>query len=169
MLLSLGYTLANPPPPEPEGYKLDNYRTSTPATLAGAVVVTTEQAERLWRAGAVFIDLMPRAPRPANLPAGTLWRTAPHESIPGALWLVNTGYGELAPETESYFSTRLNAAVSARPDRPLVFFCLRDCWMSWNGAKRALAMRYKSVHWYPDGTDGWREAGLPLVVIEPAD
>jgi len=77
-LLSFGHAPAEPLPPEPAGYKLDNYRTATSATLAGAVVVTTEQAEGLWRAGAVFIDLMPRAPKPANLPAGTLWRTAPH-------------------------------------------------------------------------------------------
>ncbi len=34
--------------------------------------------------------------------------------------------------------------------------------MSWNAAKRALALGYQNVAWYPDGTDGWHEAGLPL-------
>jgi hypothetical protein len=40
--------------------------------------------------------------------------------------------------------------------------------MSWNAAKRALALGYRSVHWYPDGTDGWGEAGFLLERVEPA-
>jgi rhodanese-related sulfurtransferase len=34
--------------------------------------------------------------------------------------------------------------------------------MSWNAAKRALKLGYKSVDWYADGADGWRDAGYPL-------
>ena len=45
---------------------------------------------------------------------------------------------------------------------PLVFYCQRACWMSWNAARRAVALGYKQISWYPDGVDGWREAGLPL-------
>jgi PQQ-dependent catabolism-associated CXXCW motif protein len=48
-----------------------------------------------------------------------------------------------------------------------VIYCLRDCWMSWNAAKRALAMGYSNVVWYPEGTDGWEEWGLPLQEIQP--
>jgi len=47
-----------------------------------------------------------------------------------------------------------------------VIYCLRDCWMSWNGAKRILAMGYR-VAWYPDGTDGWDDALLPLEESRP--
>ena len=39
--------------------------------------------------------------------------------------------------------------------------------MSWNAAKRALALGYKNVAWYPDGTDGWEAAGLPLHEAKP--
>jgi hypothetical protein len=39
--------------------------------------------------------------------------------------------------------------------------------MSWNAAKRALALGYKNVAWYPEGTDGWAAAALPLVTSEP--
>ena len=39
--------------------------------------------------------------------------------------------------------------------------------MSWNAAKRALALGYKNVGWYPEGTDGWKAAGLPLESAEP--
>ena len=35
-------------PPEPETYRLENYRTPTPKTLAGARVLTTDEAEALW-------------------------------------------------------------------------------------------------------------------------
>jgi PQQ-dependent catabolism-associated CXXCW motif protein len=52
-------------------------------------------------------------------------------------------------------------------DKVLVIFCLRDCWMSWNAAKRALAMGYSHLIWYPDGTDGWQEEGLPLEDVQP--
>jgi PQQ-dependent catabolism-associated CXXCW motif protein len=49
-----------------------------------------------------------------------------------------------------------------------VVYCLKDCWMSWNAAKRALAMGYTNVAWYPDGTDGWASADLPLEQATPA-
>ena len=39
--------------------------------------------------------------------------------------------------------------------------------MSWNAARRAIAMGYTSVAWYPDGTDGWSQAGQPLQPHEP--
>ena len=44
----------------------------------------------------------------------------------------------------------------------IVIYCLRDCWMSWNAAKRAMTMGYRNVVWYPDGTDGWEDALLTL-------
>ena len=31
-----------------------------------------------------------------------------------------------------------------------------------NAAKRALALGYTNVAWYPEGSDGWAAAGLPL-------
>ena len=40
--------------------------------------------------------------------------------------------------------------------------------MSWNAAKRALSLGHENVAWYPEGTDGWKAAGLPLVTSEPA-
>src|SRR6266478_1160963 len=89
--------------PEPEGYRTDNYRSPVPATLAGARVLATEEAEAIWRAGkAVFIDVLPRPPKPPNLPEGTIWRDKPRPNIPGSVWLPDTGYGTLAAATEDY-------------------------------------------------------------------
>jgi PQQ-dependent catabolism-associated CXXCW motif protein len=156
--------------PEPEGYRTGEYRAPTPATLRGARVVTTAQAKALWDGGeAVFVDVMPHAPRPANLPAGTIWRERPRQSIPRSIWLPDTGYGELAAVTESYLGDNLARATAGDRARLLVFYCLKDCWMSWNAAKRALAMGYTNVAWYPDGTDGWAGVDLPLEPATPAE
>jgi PQQ-dependent catabolism-associated CXXCW motif protein len=154
--------------PEPEDYRTGEYRAPTPATLRGARVVTTEEAKALWDGGeAIFVDVMPHAPRPANLPAGTIWRERPRQNIPRSIWLPDTGYGELAAITESYLRDNLARATAGDRARLLVFYCLRDCWMSWNAAKRALAMGYTNVAWYPDGTDGWAFADLPLEPSTP--
>jgi PQQ-dependent catabolism-associated CXXCW motif protein len=163
---SIGAAAASPP--EPEGYRLDAYRAPTPATLKGATVLDDAAAAALWRERrAAFIDVLPQPKRPADLASGTLWRDAPHDTIPGAIWLPNTGFGALAPETEAYFRKGLAMASTGNPSHPLVFVCQRDCWHSWNAAKRSLAAGYNAVFWYPGGTDGWRDAGLPLERVEP--
>jgi PQQ-dependent catabolism-associated CXXCW motif protein len=153
---------------EPDGYRAENYRTRTPATLEGARVVNTVQAEQIWKSGgAVFIDVLPHAPRPASLPPGTIWREKPRRNIPGSMWLPDTGYGALAPVTEAYLRTNLARATGGDQNKTIVVYCLRDCWMSWNAAKRVLGLGYVNVVWYPDGTDGWEEAKLPLLESTP--
>ena len=154
--------------PEPAEYRTKDYRAPTPAGLAGARVVTTAEAELLWQGGmAVFVDVMPHAPRPANLPPGTIWRDKPRLNIPGSIWLPDTGYGELAPVTEDYLRNNLKRATGGDRTKLLVIYCLRDCWMSWNAAKRTLSMGYTNVAWYPDGTDGWTDNLLPVVEAQP--
>ena len=155
--------------PEPTEYRTKDYRAPTPAGLAGARVISTAEAELLWQGkSAVFVDVMPRAPRPANLPPGTIWRDRPRLNIPGSIWLPDTGYGELAPVTEDYLRRNLERATSGDRAKPLVIYCLRDCWMSWNAAKRILSIGYANVAWYPDGTDGWTDVLLPVVEAQPA-
>ena len=154
-------------PPEPDGYRQDNYRAPTPAGLKDARTVTTEEAAVLWRNKVLFVDVMPQAPRPANLPAGTIWRDKVRLSIPGSTWLPDTGYGQLAATTEAYLANALATLTGGDRSRSIVFFCMRDCWMSWNAAKRAVAWGYSQVIWFPDGTDGWEVADLPLEPAHP--
>ena len=155
-------------PAEPQGYRTDHYRAPTPRTLRGARVASTAQVAALWRrGGAAFVDVLPRPPRPVDLPAGTIWRDRPRSDIPGSVWLPDTGYGALAPAMQDYFAKGLRKATGGNRDKPLVIYCLHDCWMSWNAAKRALAMHYTRVIWYPDGTDGWADARLPLKQVVP--
>ena len=91
----------------------------------------------------------------------------PRANIPGSIWLPDTGYGELAPSMADYFAKGLEKASQGDRARMLVLYCLADCWMSWNAAKRALALGYSDVTWYPLGTDGWGAAGLPLQDATP--
>lgn len=151
---------------EPADYRMDDYRAPVPETLAGGRVVDTAGAADLWRRGAVFIDVLPKPPRP-KLPPGTIFRQPPREHIPGSIWLPDVGYGEIPPEMTAYFRANLAAAVDGDTSRTVVFYCLADCWMSWNAAKRALEWGYSEVVWYPDGTDGWTFEGLPVADGEP--
>ncbi|MBZ9916657.1 MULTISPECIES: PQQ-dependent catabolism-associated CXXCW motif protein [unclassified Mesorhizobium] len=153
---------------EPNGYRMDDYRAPVPPTLQGARVVTTAEAEALWRAKkAVFFDVMPNTPKPTNLPAGTIWRDKVRKDIPGSTWLANVGYGAISQETTSYFRQGLEAKAGTDKSRAILFYCMTNCWMSWNAAKRAIEWGYSSVIWYPLGADGWEGANLPLEVKKP--
>lgn len=153
---------------EPDGYRTDDYRAPVPATLAGARVLTTVEAETIWRADSgIFIDVLPRAARPANLPVGTIWRDVPRLNIPGSVWLPDTGYGKLAKSTEDYLRRGLDRASGGNKAALIVIYCQEDCWMSWNAAKRVLSYGYSNVAWYPDGTEGWARANLPVAEAQP--
>ncbi|GAB4533815.1 MAG: PQQ-dependent catabolism-associated CXXCW motif protein [Roseibium sp.] len=154
--------------PEPDGYREEPYRGPVPETLSGGKVVSTEEAHALWEAGeTAFIDVLPRAPKPRNLPAGTIWRDKPRLSIPGSLWLPNVGYGKIAEQTADYFKSGLDKATGGDTSHPVLFFCLDKCWMSWNAARRALEYGYATVYWYPEGTDGWTFEDFPVEDIKP--
>lgn len=154
--------------PEPEGYRTDDYRKPVPLTLTGARVIGADEAESLLKDGkTVFVDVFPRAPKPPNLPEGTVWRDPTHMTIEGAHWLPNVGYGLLSADFETYFKSRLASLTAGDPARPVVFFCLKDCWMSWNAGKRALSWGYKNVIWFSEGTDAWQQAGFDLVKATP--
>ncbi len=155
--------------PEPTDYRVDNYRAPTPATVAGGQAIITEAAASLWREHrAVFVDVLPAPRRPDALPADSLWRPVPHRDIPGSLWLPETGRGALSPALDAYFTESLATATHGDKSMALVFYCLANCWMSWNAAKRAAADGYQQVFWYRDGADGWEAAQLPTEEAAPA-
>ena len=155
-------------PPEPDGYRMLDYRSPTPSTLNGAEVVGTGEAAALWSEGlSAFIDVLPRVPKPQNLPPGTIWRHPPRQlagrdmAAEHRLRSPERGGRSLLPAR----SPNGNQRGSAETDQ--AFLCQRACWMSWNAAKRALEYGYGRVSWFPDGTDGWLDAGLPLQRTEP--
>ena len=158
----------DPAVPEPDGYRMSDYRTPTPAGLACATTVSTAELHAvLDAADPVLIDVLPRPRKPDNLPATALWMPKPRDNIPGSAWLANVGFGELSAEFADYFRDNLERLSGGDKSRGLVFYCLADCWMSWNAAKRAMGLGYRNVYWYPEGSDGWAAAGLPLEPAEP--
>ncbi|WP_199258568.1 PQQ-dependent catabolism-associated CXXCW motif protein [Paracoccus binzhouensis] len=154
--------------PEPEGFRGEPYRAETPATLAGARVIDAAEAMRLHAQGVPFIDVLPRQARPEGLPEGTLWNAPPHLSIPGATWLYDTGYDRIAPAEAARLRDGLARLSGGDKAARLVIFCKRDCWMSWNAGKRAVALGYTGVLWFPDGVEGWQEQGGSLEPVTPA-
>ena len=164
-----GAALADDPDvAEPAGYRMNNFRAPVPGSLAGASVVTLEQAEDLAGSGDVlFVDVLPRPPKPKNLKEGTIWRPRPRHNIPGSTWLPNTGFGGLSEAVERYFQESLSSITEGDKTRKILFYCLADCWMSWNAAKRALSLGYSRVYWFPEGTDAWTTFGLPTERSEP--
>ena len=161
------HTFANSGPVEPQNYRMEHYRSPTPATLTGAKVIGTAEVVELLTQGAIAVDTTP-VNRTGYTDMTGRWNVAVERwNIAGSLWLPNIGYGSLEPDMELYFAENLARATASDPARLLIFYCYLDCWMSWNAAKRALEMGYSNVFWYPDGTDGWRDAGLPLVEGNP--
>ncbi len=154
---------------EPEGYRMDEYRTPTPATLRGAAVVDAHQLRALLERepDAALIDVLPLMRKPPDFPPERLWRTPTRHNLPDSVWLPNVGDGDISPEFEEYLIENLARLTSRNKQRVLVFYCLRDCWMSWNTAKRALALGYRNVYWFPGGTDEWEVMGYPLEVSGP--
>lgn len=153
---------------EPDGFRGKPYRAPVPDTLTGAQVVGPEQALALHDQGVAFLDVLPRKRRPDDLPEGTIWREPQHMTIPGAVWLWDTGYQDLAPAEQARLETGLSDATGDDKSVPVVIFCRADCWMSWNAAKRAVRLGYQAVYWYPQGTDGWQAVlGKDLVKARP--
>ena len=170
-LVLLGLAIALPAVaevPEPSDYRQDNYKADTPATLRGATVLDAKQLHDLMtREAVVVIDVLPQPPRPAELPATTLWHPPARHNIPGSIWLANVGFGGLSPEMDSYFRKALEDVSLGATDRKLVFYCEAGCWMSWNAAKRALEYGYKAVYWFPGGMQDWTAAGYPTLLSAP--
>ncbi len=153
--------------PEPDGYRMSDYKADVPATLQGARVLSTVDVAELSKSpDVIFIDVLARPPRP-KLAEGTVFQEKPRDDLPGSVWLPDVGFGALSPEMEQWFHAQLLRLSGGNKGKPLVFYCLSHCWMSWNAAKRAVSYGYRAVMWYPDGADGWQAAGHPLERREP--
>jgi PQQ-dependent catabolism-associated CXXCW motif protein len=147
---------------------MDDYRAPTPDTVPGGKVVHTDALKALLdRGGVVLVDVLPAPRQPAGMKPGTPWMPEPHRDLPGSLWLPDVGRGAISAALDAWFRARLAQATGEDKGRTVVFYCLKDCWMSWNAAKRAASFGYRDVLWYPEGVDGWREAGLALREATP--
>ncbi|MBV9912220.1 MAG: hypothetical protein JOZ93_06570 [Sinobacteraceae bacterium] len=153
---------------EPEGFWTGPTNSPVPRTLHGGTVIHAQQlAALLRRLHPVVVDVSNAPRRPDNLPASSTWLPVPHQAVPGAVWIPGAGLGDPPPAVADYYRQRLDELTSHDLSRPLVIYCHERCWLSWNGAKRAIGYGYRQVYWFADGIEGWRAAKLPTEVIEP--
>ena len=161
-----GPALASPDDDPATGYRMQNYRSPVTRPIQGGERVDLAGLDRLRAEGAVLIDTMPQ--RGGYDPATGAWRIVDRrETIPGATWLPETGRGNPEPRIAAYFARSLERLTGGDRQRPLVFVCLADCWMSWNAVKRAASLGYARIAWFAEGSDGWQEADRLLVAAVP--
>lgn len=162
--------LAAAPPDlfDAEGYRTGGYRGVVPSAPEGVARIDAAGVARLIaRGNAVLIDVTPAEGGSYDPKTGE-WRLAtPRASLAGAHWFPEAGRGRPDPRIGRWFMTEVAALARARPCATLVLFCLADCWMSWNAALRLRRAGFSRILWFPEGSDGWREAGRPLVQVRP--
>jgi PQQ-dependent catabolism-associated CXXCW motif protein len=165
--------LAETAPPDPalfdtQGYRSARYRAPVKADPAPAQTITLAAALALDPArDALFIDVMPVESGVRDPVSGVWTLASEHLTIPGALWLPETGRAPVDADLWAALEARIVAARGAQPGLPVILFCRTDCWMSWNAARRLALLGVPNVHWFAEGTDGWHEAGRALAVAQP--
>ncbi len=166
ILLASGIAYADPKVAVPDGYRQDDYRAPVPDSVPGAEVLhLPAMRDLVAHGGAVLIDVLPAPRRPDAMRPGIPWLPQPHRSLPGALWWPEVGRGALPDGAETRFAERLRAVTGGDPKRLVVFFCLNDCWMSWNAARRAASLGVRAG-WFPEGVDGWETAGFLVQSVQ---
>ena len=150
------------------GLRIDRHRAPTPQDIPGpARVASVLKARQLLADGAVPLDVFGAAQSRFDELDGTWLVSRPRMSLPGALWLPEVGRGMLAPAMRRYLEVELERATGADQGRPILVFCVADCWMSWNAAQRIAGLGYAHVYWFRLGTDGWLDHGGRLDRVDP--
>ncbi len=151
------------------GYRIANYRAPTPTSVPHGITITTHELQELIRLqDPVLIDVQAVTVRPETEDFSMSWLpNRARFNLPGSVWLPNVGYGKLVERMDDYFRYHLARVTGGNRDRPIVIYCVVDCWMSWNAVQRAAGYGYRQLYWYREGTDGWAARGLPLVKAEP--
>ncbi|MEO1889285.1 MAG: rhodanese-like domain-containing protein [Cycloclasticus sp.] len=118
----------------------------------------------------VMIDVYGAIFREESLDFDGAWLVStPRKNIPGSIWLPNVGKQELKPVVKFYFETNLVKLTAGDKSKALVFYCIEDCWMAWNAAKRAREWGYSNVMWFREGVDGWKDINGLLEDSEPVN
>ena len=150
------------------GYRIARQRAPTPDDIPPpAVLIGPEEARDLMQEGALILDVFSAAQSRFDELDGTWLVSEPRFSLPGAVWLPETGRGSLTPDMQAYLVDNLARLTSDDKNHPVVVFCVADCWMSWNAAQRIAALGYARVYWYRLGTDGWLDIGETLEPVDP--
>lgn len=155
-------------PDMPARLRMDHYRSPTPVCVPNGITLDIAGLQQLQQdAKPVLIDVWAILLRKEEGFPSAWLPSEDHYTLPDAVWLPNVGYGTLESDIEYYLQTNLQRLTKGNKETPLIFFCVADCWMSWNTVQRVREYGYTQVYWFKNGTDGWDEAGLPLVKTDP--
>ena len=150
------------------GYRIDRQRAPTPDDIPPpARRADAAKARQLIADGAIAIDVLGAAQSRYDELDGTWLVGTKRLSLPGATWLPEVGRGTLTDEMHAYFRDNLERLTDGEQSMPLLIFCVADCWMSWNAAQRAAGYGYTNIHWFREGSDGWRDMGWELEPVDP--
>lgn len=150
------------------GYRIERQRAPTPDDIpAPAKFVDAHGAKSLLERGALALDVFGALQSRYDELQGTWLVNGPRLSLPGAIWLPETGRGVLTDEMAHYLASNLGRHTKGDVTHPIVVFCVADCWMSWNAAQRITALGYQDVSWFRLGTDGWLDEGWALEPVFP--
>lgn len=152
-----------------EGYRAERYRAPLPASAPGAKTLSAQDLQALLaQQSMVLLDVQAVVVRPETADFGIGWLPSRERfNLPGSIWLPNVGYGQLNATMRRYLHRELLLASGGDVDKALVFYCVADCWMSWNAVQRAARLGYRQLYWFPGGTDSWAAQQLPLVLAQP--
>lgn len=152
-----------------QGFRYTKYRSPTPeSTDYGTTVDTAALQILINEKQPVLIDVQAVTVRPELADFEMDWLpSSPRYSLPGAIWLPNVGYAELDDKMETYLRHNLKKATGGDKEKPLVIYCVVDCWLSWNAMKRIASYGYKNLYWYSGGTDDWGASDLELIEVHP--
>jgi len=104
----------------------------------------------LLKDGAVILDVFGAEQSRFDELDGTWLVSEQRLSLPGAVWLPETGRGTLSDEMKRYLFDNLHDLTEGDMDRT-----------------RIAAMGYSDVNWFRLGTDGWLDIGEMLEPTTP--
>jgi len=111
----------------------------SPATVAGAMTIDTQEAKKMFDQGVTFIDVR----KNSDWDAGR---------IPEAVHL----------ELKKVF-TKDSLHKVAKEDQSIILYCNgENCMRSSKASASAVAWGYKKVFYFRDGFPAWKLAGNPL-------
>ena len=149
------------------GYRVAAYRGVVVAPPPGVPRIDDAQAAREADEGKTLVIDVGPAPGASRDAGGAWYLPEPHETIPGAHWFPEVGRGPTNPVLDQWFAKGVLRLTRRSKARPIIVFCLADCWMSWNAAWKLKRLGYTHVEWYANGVDGWREMGRQTTIVLP--
>lgn len=121
-----------------------------PTTLAGAAIVTPEQARDLQGKGAVIVDARAAA-------------EFAESHIDGAISVPYKEKSDKKPDFDASVDSVDLSKLPADKAANIVTYCNgHDCWKSYKLSTAAIKAGYTKVHWLRDGLPGWKAKGFPV-------